>query len=75
MLITLFFVWTRLQNIRIKREIGRLNKHERELKLEQNQLKLKWAKLTELKNLEKMGLKKYGLRRPTPQQVIMLREP
>ena len=75
MLVTLFFVWTRLQNIRIRREIFRLNSQAAKVNFENSQLKLKLAQITAPNRLEKLGAQKFRLRRPAPNQVIILREP
>lgn len=73
--VTLFFVWTRLQNIRLVREHSRLKEREREVLLENNRLKLEWARLTSPKRLEELGAEKYNLKRPRPEQVIVVNEP
>lgn len=73
--ITLFFVWTRLQNIRLSRDASRLKQKEQEVLLENNRLKLEWARLTSPKRLEELGSQKYNLNRPRPEQVIVLGEP
>lgn len=73
--VTLFFVWTRLQNIRLRREHVRLKEREREVLLENNRLKLEWARLTSPKRLEELGAEKYNLKRPRPEQVIVVNEP
>jgi cell division protein FtsL len=74
-IITLFFVWTRLQNIRLKRENVRYKVREQEVLLENNRLKVEWAKLISPKRLEDLGREKYNLKRPKPEQVIILSEP
>lgn len=73
-IVTLFFVWTRLQNIRLRRESGRLKSREQEVLLENNRLKLEWARLISPKRLEDLGEQKYNLKRPRPEQVIVLSE-
>lgn len=73
--VTLFFVWTRLQNIRLKRESSRLKQREQEVLLENNRLKLEWARLVSPKRLEDLGSEKFNLKRPRPEQVIVLSEP
>lgn len=74
-LITLFFVWTRLQNIRLRREGSRLKQREAEVLLENSRLQLEWARLVSPKRLEDIGKEKYNLKRPNPQQVIVVTEP
>lgn len=74
-IVTLFFVWTRLQNIRLRRENSRLKSREQEVLLENNRLKLEWARLVSPKRLEDIGQEKYNLSRPRPDQVIVLSEP
>ena len=74
-IVTLFFVWTRLQNIRLRREQMRLKQREQEVLLENNRLKLEWARLTSPKRLEELGMEKYNLRRPKPEQIIVINEP
>jgi cell division protein FtsL len=73
--ITLFFVWTRLQNIRLRRELARLKQQEQKVNLDGNRLKLDWARLTSPKRLEEVGEQRYNLHRPRPDQVVVLREP
>lgn len=73
-MVTLFFVWTRLQNIRLRRESARLKAREQESLLENNRLKLEWARLISPKRLESLGAEKYNLKRPRPEQVIVLSE-
>ena len=73
--VTLFFVWTRLQNIRLKREGSRFKQREQEVLLENNRLKLEWARLISPKRLEDLGSDKYNLKRPRPEHVIVLSEP
>lgn len=73
--VTLFFVWTRLQNIRLRREGARLKQREQEILLENNRLKLEWARLVSPKRLEELGQEKYNLKRPRPDQVVVLSEP
>lgn len=73
--VTLFFAWTRLQNIRIRREIARLSRQESTLNLEINSLRLRYAQLTSPDRLESQGVSRYGLKRPSPQQVFILKEP
>ena len=72
--VTLFFVWTRLQNIRLRREHARLKQREQEVLLANNQLKLDWARLVSPKRLEELGREKYNLSRPRPEQVIVVKE-
>jgi cell division protein FtsL len=74
-IVTLFFVWTRLQNIRLRRENARLKTREQEVLLANNRLKLEWAQLVSPKRLEELGKEKYNLSRPRPDQVIVLSEP
>ena len=73
-IVTLFFVWTRLQNIRLRRDNSRLKQREQEVLLENNRLKLEWARLVSPKRLEDLGAEKYNLKRPRPEQVVILSE-
>ena len=74
-LVALFFVWTRVQNTRLRLEGSRLKKREQEALEENNRLKLEWARLVSPKRLEDLGKEKYNLSRPKPEQVIVLTEP
>lgn len=74
-LVALFFVWTRVQNTRLRREGSRLKTREQEVLAENNRLKLEWARLVSPKRLEDLGKEKYNLSRPRPEQVIVLTEP
>lgn len=73
--VTMFFAWTRLQNIRIQREINRLGAQETRINLEINSLRLRFAQLTSPNRLEEAGVSRFGLKRPSPKQVLILREP
>ncbi len=74
-LVALFFVWTRVQNTRLRLEGQRLKQREQEALAENNRLKLEWARLVSPKRLEDLGKEKYNLTRPRPEQVIVLTEP
>lgn len=72
--ITLFFAWTRLQNIRIEREIGRLEKIKHDVEIEQRKLQIEWARLTDPARLTLIGKRKFKLQSAAPQQVIRIRD-
>jgi cell division protein FtsL len=74
-LVALFFVWTRVQNTRLRLESSRIKQREQEALAENNRLKLEWARLVSPKRLEDLGKEKYNLTRPRPEQVIVLTEP
>jgi len=74
-LVALFFVWTRVQNTRLRREGIRLKQREQEALAQNNRLKLEWARLVSPQRLEEIGKEKYNLNRPRPEQVIVLSEP
>ena len=74
-IVALFFVWTRVQNTRLRREGSRLKVREQEVLAENNRLKLEWARMVSPKRLEQLGKEKYNLNRPKPEQVIVLTEP
>lgn len=74
-IVALFFVWTRVQNTRLRRESNRFKQREQEALAENNRLKLEWARLVSPKRLEDLGKEKYNLSRPRPEQVIVLSEP
>jgi cell division protein FtsL len=74
-LVALFFVWTRNQNIRLRLDNKRLKQREQEALIDNNRLKLEWARLVSPKRLEDLGKEKYNLSRPRPEQVIVLTEP
>lgn len=72
--ITLFFAWTRLQNIRLERDISRLERVKRELEIENRRLQLSWARLTDPSRLTTIGRERFQLEAVTPQQIIRIRE-
>jgi len=74
-LITLFYVWTRLQNIRINREVAQLLNLEQKVNLENGKLRIKWTALTSPPNLEGIALSKFNLVKPKPRQIIFTVEP
>ena len=74
-LVALFFVWTRTQNTNLRIKNSRLKQREQEALVENNRLKLEWARLVSPKRLEELGKEKYNLNRPRPDQVVVLTEP
>ncbi len=71
--VTLFFAWTRLQNIRLEREITRLEKIWHGLEIEKSRLQIEWARKTEPARLMLIGKRKFKLEPASPSQVIRVR--
>ena len=74
MLITFFFVWTRVQNISLNREVVRLHVQEKKVDLENKRLRIEWAKLVDPSRLRKIAKKKFQLQEPSSKQILILRE-
>ncbi|NUM87729.1 MAG: hypothetical protein HUU37_00855 [Bdellovibrionales bacterium] len=72
--VTLFFVWTRLQNTRLRIESSRLQEAEKQALADVNRVKAEWARLISPARLEEIGAKKYNLGRPKPHQIVVLKE-
>ncbi len=72
--VTLFFVWTRLQNTRLRLENARLKESEKQTLADLNRVKADWARLISPARLEELGAKKYNLGRPKPHQIVVLKD-
>lgn len=72
--VTLFYVWTRLQNIRLNRELKRLKIAEQKANLENGKLHLKWTQLTATTELEELARNKFNLEHPKPEQIVLISE-
>ena len=73
MLVSLFFVWSRLEVVSLEYEISTYEVRLRSLQQESRQLKLEAASLRNPARIERMARTKLGLRLPTPEQVITVR--
>jgi cell division protein FtsL len=73
MLVSLFFVWSRLEVVNLEYDISTYEVRLRSLQQESRQLKLEAASLRNPARIERMARAKLGLRLPTPEQVITVR--
>ena len=73
MLVSLFFVWSRLEVVNLEYDISTNEVRLRSLQQESRQLKLEAASLRNPARIERMARVKLGLRLPTPEQVITVR--
>ncbi|PLX98671.1 MAG: cell division protein FtsL [Desulfuromonas sp.] len=73
MVVSLFFVWSRLEMVNLEYEISTYEVRLRSLQQESRQLKLEAASLRNPGRIERMARTRLGLRMPTPEQVITIR--
>ncbi len=72
MVVSLFFVWSRIQVVNLDYDISRMEGQVRDLKQEAQQLRLEAASLRSPGRIEKVAVRKLGLRQPTPDQVLLV---
>lgn len=68
------FVWVRLQIVSISYEIHEFEKKEKILQDEVNRLTYNLEELKSPHNLEKLAIRKFNMRPPNADQVIVLQE-
>ncbi|WP_305041617.1 cell division protein FtsL [Geoalkalibacter sp.] len=73
LVISLFFVWSRIQVFQLKYEISTLETTLREAQQEERQLRLEVASLRNPSRIESIARTKLGLRQPLPEQIINVR--
>lgn len=73
-LIAFFFVWTRVQNISLNRELTRLHAQEKKVDLENKKLRIEWAKLVNPARLRKIAKEKFQLKEASPRQILVIQE-
>lgn len=70
LLVSLFFVWSRVQVTSLEYEISQLESHLRDLRQETSNLRLEAASLSSPERIERVAKKELHLRLPTSDQVI-----
>lgn len=73
MMISLLFVWSRIQVFQLKYEISALETTLREGQQENRQLRLEAASLRSPARLDQVARTRLGLRQPSPEQIINVR--
>jgi len=73
LVLSLFFVWTRIQVINLEYQISSQQERLREMHQENKNLRLEAASLRNPGRIEKVAVNELGLRFPSPQQVITVR--
>jgi cell division protein FtsL len=73
-LISLFFVWSRIQVINFEYDISRLEGALRAGRQQNQQLRLESASLRSPSRIERIARQKLGLHTPSAQQVIMVKK-
>ena len=66
------YVWSNFERTQIGYDLSQLNKEEMRLREINQKLKLELATLKSPRNLEQLAILKFGLRPPTPEQIILL---
>jgi len=70
---SLFYVWSRIQVIRLGYEISNAMKEERALTEANKKLRLEIATLKSYARIEKLALEELRMAKPRPEQVIVIR--
>ena len=70
LVVSLFFVWSRVQSTSLEYEISRLQGTLRDINKETSRLQLEAASLSSPERVEQVASQKLGLRVPAPEQVI-----
>jgi cell division protein FtsL len=73
LVVSLFFVWSRLQMVGLQYDISRLDGRLREVRREVRCLHLEAASLRSPARIEKVARTSLGLHNPSPQQVIYVK--
>ncbi|WP_305044194.1 cell division protein FtsL [Geoalkalibacter sp.] len=73
LVISLFFVWSRIQVFQLKYEISALETALRDAQQEERRLRLEVASLRNPSRIENIARTKLGLRPPVPEQIINVR--
>lgn len=69
-LVSVFFVWSRVQVTSLEYEISRIEENLRQSRQEMAQLTLEAATLSSAERIERVARNELGLRLPIPEQVI-----
>lgn len=72
LVVSLFFVWSRLQVVNLEYNISSLESRVRDLSQETKRLKLEAASLRNPVRIEQVAKAELGLRLPTPEQIIIV---
>ena len=70
LVVSLFFVWSRVQVTGLEYELSMMESHLRELQHETSNLRLEAASLSSPERIERVARKELNLRLPTSEQVI-----
>jgi cell division protein FtsL len=73
LLVSLFFVWSRLQLLHLEYEISSQESRLLKLQQETRALRLEVATLNSPARIEQIARRELGLRPPTPEQVVIIR--
>lgn len=72
LVVSLFFVWSRLQVVNLEYNISSLESRVRDLSQDTKRLKLEAASLRNPVRIEQAAKAELGLRLPTPEQIIIV---
>ncbi len=73
MLFSLFYIWSRVQVVQIGYDIGELQRQQKDLKVENQKLKMEISVLKSPERIEKLAIEKLNMIWPTPDQVYELK--
>ena len=72
LVVSLFFVWSRITVVNLEYDISRLGNHMHEMEQENQKLRLEAAHLRSPERIERVARTELGLRMPTLEQVVII---
>lgn len=73
--LALFYIWSRIEVVKIGYEIGELQKHQKVLKAHHQKLKMELSVLKSPTRIEKLALDQLKMIWPTPEMMYPIKKP
>lgn len=73
MLFSLFYIWSRVQIVQIGYDIGELQRQQKDLRVENQNLKMEISVLKAPERIEKLATEKLQMTWPTPEKVYEIK--
>ena len=71
--ISIFFVWSRTEMVRLEYQISRMERQVRDLRQEEQRMRLEVASLRSPQRIEAVASNDLGMSRPKPGQIVIVR--
>jgi cell division protein FtsL len=71
--IAIFFVWSRTEMVRLEYQISRMERQVRDLRQEEQRMRLEVASLRSPQRIEAVASNDLGMSRPKPGQIVIVR--